>query len=289
MKRGIDHLVLSVRDLDRARALYQRLGFTLTPRAVHPFGTGNSLVQLGGNFLELAAVLDPSKIPPMTETRYSFAAFSQKFLEKRQGLSMLVLQSDDAAADLAEFKRKGLRTYEQVDFSRAARQPDGTDATVSFSLAFFSHPLLPDVGFFACQQHAPRFFWKTEYQKHANGARLASEVFMVADAPASLRPFFESLYGTANVKAGADTLGVDTGQGRVTVMTPAGLAARFPGAAIADAPETPYFAGYRVAVADVAVARALLAENKVRFSDGAAGPWLGPADAFGAVVEFAGT
>ena len=51
MNRAIDHLVLCVRDLEAARAIYRRLGFTLTPPARHPWGTGNSLVQLQGNFL----------------------------------------------------------------------------------------------------------------------------------------------------------------------------------------------------------------------------------------------
>lgn len=288
MKRGIDHLVLSVHDLEKARALYQNLGFTLTPRATHPFGTGNSLVQLKGNFLELAAVLDPAKIPPMTKTRYSFAAFSQGFLVKRQGMSMLVLQSDDAAGDLAEFKQKGLRTYEQVDFSRGATQPDGSEATVSFSLAFFSDERLPETGFFTCQQHAPQYFWKPEYQKHANGAQLASEVFMVADDPAAVRAFFENLFGAADVVAVDGSLCVNTGQGIVTVTTPAGLEARFPGAAIKHATHAPYFAGYRVTVADVAHARARFVRNGVAFTDGEAGPWLRPADALGVLVEFAG-
>ena len=51
MIRGIDHLVLCVRDLNRARRLYERLGFTVTPRALHPFGTGNHLIQCEGNFI----------------------------------------------------------------------------------------------------------------------------------------------------------------------------------------------------------------------------------------------
>ena len=58
MPRGIDHLVIAVRDLDAARATYQRLGFTLTPEARHPFGTKNALVQLNGAFLELVAMAD---------------------------------------------------------------------------------------------------------------------------------------------------------------------------------------------------------------------------------------
>ena len=52
MTRGIDHLVLAVRDLEKARTFYQRLGFTLTPRAQHPWGTANHLAQLNGCFLE---------------------------------------------------------------------------------------------------------------------------------------------------------------------------------------------------------------------------------------------
>ena len=61
MNRGIDHLVLDVRDLDSARETYSRFGFTTTPRAIHPFGTGNSLVQLQNNFLELLTVVHESK------------------------------------------------------------------------------------------------------------------------------------------------------------------------------------------------------------------------------------
>ena len=64
VERPIDHLVLCVRDLDAARRVYEQLGFTLTPKALHPFGTENSLVQLHGNFLELLAVADRSRIKP---------------------------------------------------------------------------------------------------------------------------------------------------------------------------------------------------------------------------------
>ncbi|MBO6820247.1 VOC family protein, partial [Thalassospira sp.] len=48
MSRAIDHIVLCVNDLDAAIAVYTQLGFTVTPRAVHPFGTGNALIQLDG-------------------------------------------------------------------------------------------------------------------------------------------------------------------------------------------------------------------------------------------------
>jgi len=93
MARGIDHLVLTVRDLEASRATYHRLGFELTPEARHPFGTKNSLVQLEGSFLELLAIADPAAIPEPTKTFFSFAAFNRSLLERREGLSMLALKS----------------------------------------------------------------------------------------------------------------------------------------------------------------------------------------------------
>ena len=54
--RGLDHLVIGVRDLDRAGALYQRLGFQVGKRNLHPWGTENRIVQFPGAFLELLAV-----------------------------------------------------------------------------------------------------------------------------------------------------------------------------------------------------------------------------------------
>ena len=76
---------------------------------------------------------------------------------------MLVLDSLDAAADLAEFKAAELGTHEPFGFSRSARLPDGEEVTVSFSLTFVTHPDMPQAAFFTCQQHAPEHFWKADY------------------------------------------------------------------------------------------------------------------------------
>jgi len=73
MNRGIDHLVLCVHDLDADRRFYERLGFTTTPRADHPFGTDNSLVQFQGNFIELLAVVEPDNIRPADPGHFAWA------------------------------------------------------------------------------------------------------------------------------------------------------------------------------------------------------------------------
>ena len=44
--RSIDHLVIAVADLDGTAQIFECIGFTLTPRAHHPWGTDNRLIQL---------------------------------------------------------------------------------------------------------------------------------------------------------------------------------------------------------------------------------------------------
>ncbi|MGQ0677973.1 MAG: VOC family protein, partial [Rhodospirillales bacterium] len=261
MNRAIDHLVLCVRDLDAARAFYARLGFTLTPRALHPWGTGKSLAQMQGNFLEILAVVEPGKIAPPKPGEFGFGWFNASFLEKREGFSMLVLQTQDAKADHAAFARAGLDTYPPFRFERQARLPDGNTATVAFTTCFATDRRMPEAGFFTCQQHAPQHFWKPEYQKHANGALGVTEVVMRAPDPAAFADFFGKLQGAEAVRAGKERLDVRMGAGRLTLLDPAGVASRYPGMAFGGPTDSPAFAGYRVAVADLGVAESLFKKN----------------------------
>lgn len=257
MTRGIDHLVLAVRDLDRARAFYESLGFTLTPRAFHPWGTANHLVQLDGCFLELLGIADAAKIPPHAPGEFSFGAHNRDFLARREGMSMLVFQSHDARRDRDEFAAAGLQTYAPFDFGREAKLPDGGTARVAFSLAYVTDPRMPDCVFFSCQQHAPKYFWKREYQVHANGARTIAEVVMAAPDPPALADLFAGLQGGDSVRVADGALAVATARGRVLVLTPRAFAARF--GAAPPGPATPHLAAFRIAGVDVGAAKTRLA------------------------------
>ena len=119
--RDIDHVVVMTRDLESARAGWEQLGFTTTPRAVHPFGTANSLIQMQGNFVELLEIDDAGKIPPMAGGFFSFAEHNRTFLDAGgEGGSMLVLTSDDRDADRAGWIDAGLHVYDPVDFEKRA-------------------------------------------------------------------------------------------------------------------------------------------------------------------------
>lgn len=280
MTRGIDHLVLAVRDLDEARAFYGALGFTLTPRALHPWGTANHLVQLNGCFLELLGIADAAKIPPHAPGEFSFGAHNRDFLAKREGMSMLVFQSHDARRDQAEFAAAGLATYAPFDFGREARLPDGGTARVAFSLAYVTDPRLPDSAFFTCQQHAPKHFWKRDYQLHANGARTIAEAIMAAPDPPALADLFARLQGRDSVRAADGALAVATARGRITVLTPRAFEARF--GAAPPCPPTPHFAAYRIAGVDSEGAVARLSAAGIAHRKAANAVQV---PAFGTVIE----
>jgi catechol 2,3-dioxygenase-like lactoylglutathione lyase family enzyme len=284
--RGIDHLVLCVNDLDKARALYERLGFTCTPRALHPWGTGNILVQLQGNFIEVLAILDAAKLAPPAPGQFDFGRFNAEFLKRREGFAMLVFQSKDARADQAAFKAAGLDTYAPFDFERQARLPDGSTARVAFSLAFVTHKKMPEAAFFCCQQHAPQYFWKPEYQKHANGARLVSDVVMRAPDPVQYAEFFAKLQGQDAVKASAGRLDVRTALGSITLLDAVRIAERYPDMALPGPADSPVLVGYRVEVADLAATERLLRGNNVLARRHRGALIVDHSDAFGVAIEF---
>lgn len=282
MKHRLDHLVLCVHDLNAARALYERLGFTTTPPAEHPFGTGNSLIQLDGNFLELLAVVAPDKIPPPKTGDFGFAARARSFLESREGMALLALDSTDARRDLAAFQAVGLTTYAPIDFSRGTTLPDGSAATVSFSLAVTTVANMPEAAFFVCQQHEPENFWRPEYQRHENGATRVGEVIMAAPAPQAVAGFLERMSG-GEVTSEPGQVTITLGQDRISVLGPARFAKRFPGTPF-DA-ETPVFVGFRLLVADLAASEARWRQGGITIKGEPDRPWIGPEDTHGVIIE----
>lgn len=247
----IDHLVVTVPSLDEAARAYEKLGFTLTPRAQHPWGTANRLAQFEGkNFIELLEIDRPSLIAghayEASPPSFSFGAFNRDFLAAgRQGFSMLVLEGKDANADCMRYRKAGLETFAPFHFERQATLPDQRKVTVAFDLAFARTEAMPQAGFFTCHNRFPENFWKSEYQRHANGASLIREAVAIAPEPKGLAGFLAGFTGAkvAEVAGGVTARGAATA---VSILTPAAFDARFPGAGVDVA------AGPRLALAVIA-------------------------------------
>ena len=247
MARGLDHCVHAVRDLAAAADLYAGLGFTVGARNMHPWGTHNHLVQLPGFFVELLTLAEPDKLGD-DGFSHMFGAYTGDFLKRGEGLSLMILQSDDAKADEAAFRKAGIAASETMRFEREGRRPDGSPVKVAFSLAFAEDKLAPDIHFAVCQQHYPENFWNPAFQKHANGATGIAGAVVVADAPRQHRRFFEAFVGTKAVD-GEGGMSLATPRGRIDVVTPAAFTGRY-GVAPPDVSRGARLAALRFAVAD---------------------------------------
>jgi len=167
MPRGLDHVVHAVGDLEGAAELYRRLGFTVGARNRHSWGTHNHVVQLPGFFIELLTVAEPENLGTDGFSNL-FGRFHQSFIGNQDGLSLLLLATDDAATDAAALQSAGIAASEVLKFEREGKRPDGATVKVAFSLAFARDAGAPGVGFAVCEQHFPENFWNPAFQRHAN-------------------------------------------------------------------------------------------------------------------------
>jgi catechol 2,3-dioxygenase-like lactoylglutathione lyase family enzyme len=226
MPRGLDHIVHAVRELDAAADLYARLGFTVGARNRHPWGTHNRLVQFPGFFIEILTFAEPEKLGTDGFSTL-FAAYNRDFAAAHEGLSMIILQSVDAAADQAAFARAGISASPTMHFEREGKRPDGSAVKVGFSLAFAEDRSAPEIHFATCQQHYPENFWNPAFQRHANGATGIAEAVVVSNSPDAHRAMLLAFTGadTAEPTPGGYTIALP--RGRLTVMTAADFSRRY--------------------------------------------------------------
>lgn len=255
--RGLDHLVIGVRDLDAAGAFYEKLGFTVGARNRHPWGTENRIVQFPGSFLELITIADSAAIVPPTQRVFSFGSFVGEALARGEGTSMLVLESTDAKADAAAFQTAGIGDFEPFSFERQAKRPDGSEVRVAFSLAFAADPLAPECGFFVCQQHEPQNFWNPAFQQHANGATALTSAVIVTDDPSAHRDFLSTYAGFPEVLEGNADYVLILPRGRIDVLDPEAAQAIYH---VEPDPTPARFLGFCVAVPDLDVVASRLDE-----------------------------
>jgi hypothetical protein len=243
---GINHLVLVGHELAQMRESYERLGFTLTPEAEHPFGTSNTVIQLHGGYLELLAVTRREVIPEHTSERFSFGAFNADYLKRHEGFSMLVVESQDAHGDSARWQAAGLRAYAPFGFSRRAALADGDEIEISFTLANVSHEFAPWLGLFATQHHNPEYFAQAAYLTHANTAKAIADAWIVGEATADLVDYLATAIGAPGRRETLGRLAFEIGAGRIVLADVATFERAF-GVAPPHREDGPHWVGYSIA------------------------------------------
>jgi len=189
--RGIDHAVVLVRDLDRARDSYARMGFTLTPRGFHSLGSQNHCIMFGRDYLELMAL---PATPPA-----AFQYFAD-FLKRGEGVGALALATEDAAAAYTELTQAGINAEAPLALSR----PVESLGEARFTLVQLPPAETPGFRTFLCQHQTREIVWRPEYQCHANSVGGIKSLSIATQDPARYARLLEGIPATyANAEAPA--------------------------------------------------------------------------------------
>jgi len=164
-----------VRDLDRAAAAYRRLGFTLSPRALHSqhMGTANHTIMLQRDYFELLTVLAPT--PANAKWRQALA--------QREGLAGFAAATPNAPAAAAAWRSAGLAASDSLAFSRAVERADGELMEARFEVVTLPEQTVPAMALFACAQLTRDAVWLPELMTHPNTARAIRKLTIAAPDP----------------------------------------------------------------------------------------------------------
>lgn len=285
--RGLDHLVLPVRSLDVARERYGKLGFTIAPDGLHPFGTENCCVYFeDGTMLEPLAIAHRETCEAAALTGNTFVRNDQAFRFRRgeEGFSHLVGRSTDADADDAAFNALGISAGPQVKFTRAFSEVDGA-GEVSVNLAFATDPRAPDALFFVCESVARNAPDRSVFRRHENGSRGIADVIITEPNPSDFQYFLQTFFRLREVEANSFGISLRLGDSAVTVLTPDGLLAHY-GLEAEREERGMRFYGFVVNVASLKATRDLLKSNGVVFGERLNRIVVPPAAGQGCMIAF---
>jgi hypothetical protein len=273
---GIDHVLLAVRNLDRARMGWTRLGFSLSPRGRHiGWGTANYCIMFSDDYLELIGIVDP--LQPSNGL--------DAFLARREGpmgIAFAGRAADETAASLA---RRGLHPGAPRDLARQIELPEGTDL-LRFTLVHLPAEETPALPSFVCQHQTPERLRRPQWLDHANGAAGLDGVTVLVDDTAALREPYERMFG-ADVAMTDEVMTVHCGPHRIVFASVDDFSALYPEAEPALLPQPPALAVVMLKSRDLSRTADHLTQWQVAFEELADGAVLvPPGEANGALLVF---
>jgi catechol 2,3-dioxygenase-like lactoylglutathione lyase family enzyme len=272
--RGIDHVVILVRDIDGAEARFRRLGFNLTPRGHHSrLKSYNHCAMLaGGDYLELLTTGERGARP-----------YYDDFLAMRDGVAGIAFRTVDARATRDALASHGFRPEEPIAFGRPVAIDSGTREARFITVTV--DPAIPlGARTFFCQHETPELVWRPPYLPQPNTARGLATVTFVGDGP-DLAEHYARLLGV-DAQRRAEGVALDLGAQQLEFLTPSAAVARFAGDPVLRL-TPPYIAAIRLAVADLAAIARILARTAAAHHSTPRGTLLLPSsEAAGVCLEF---
>jgi catechol 2,3-dioxygenase-like lactoylglutathione lyase family enzyme len=188
----VDHIVIAVKDLDRAVANYRSLGFTVHPGGVHHGGVSHNalIVFADGSYVELIAFREDA---PANRWWQILKAAGERIVD-------FALLPDDIDADLAAVIARGLDLEGPIAGGRL--RPDGV--AIEWQIARPSTWDLP----FWCYDVTPRVLRVPggPVRQHANGATGMSAIQIAVNDMSATRRRYHALTGALDQASLGSTL-----------------------------------------------------------------------------------
>ena len=226
----LDHLAHFVPDLTAAAALWEHLGFVVTPTSVHqvsgkPAGTSNRCVMLDEGYIELLApTLDTPNAQRVRDRMQLFV-----------GVHLACFGTPDAAAEQARLAAHGFEPEPVVNLER---EVEGGKAR--FNVVYVPREKMPEGRVQYCEHLAPEHVWREGY---VNLFRLRA-VYVVADEPEEVAARW-GRFGGLLPRPEDGFVRLDTARGRVVIGTRKNVER-----VLGYAPAAPALAGYALSCSD---------------------------------------
>jgi catechol 2,3-dioxygenase-like lactoylglutathione lyase family enzyme len=271
---GIDHAIVGVRDLEQARATFERLGFHPTPLGRHlGRGTGEHCLLFADDHVELCGIVDPAEGSESLE----------RFLAAGEGLWSLALRTADPHATHAAWAEAGLAPAAVAESGRIM-EPDleiRCHDVVLHAAATSGVPL------FACAPHQPERLRREEWLDHPNGAFGIGSITVVVEEPEAFVQPMSRVFGATCLTETDDTLAVHTGRSILLFATPDDLDMLHPEVEASFSAEQPTLAVLTLVVPDLARTAAVLDRHDVAYRQDVSGAiGIAPEYSHGVVLEF---
>lgn len=258
----LDHLGHFVPDLDAAAAVWEKLGFKVTPTSVHqvsgkPAGTSNRCVMLDEGYLELLApTLDTPNAQRVRDRMKLFV-----------GVHLACLGTPDAAAEQRRLADHGFEPEPVVHLQRKIETGD----SVGFRVVYVPPGKMPEGRVQYCEHLSPEHVWREGY---VNAFRLRA-VYVVADEPEEVAARW-GRFGGLLPRPEDGFVRLDTARGRVIIGTRQALSGL-----LGPVPAAPALAGYALGCEDPAAFAARCSKaglqvraNVVQLPAALGGTWL---------------
>lgn len=225
----LDHAGWFVEDMERAAAVFTRLGFPLTPYSVHGdrdpatgekrlVGSANRLAMLERGYLEILTPVDDTDTPVSRHMRACLDAY--------QGVHLAAFTVADAEAEAEALALRGFSVMPAVNLRRTVETEEGDQDEVAFTVIRAELGSVPEGRLQTLTHHTPGLMWQPRHVAWDNGFRALSGLVWASQDPAGSAERLARYTGRP-VRETPEGLEISLDRGVLRVVTPREAQDRF--------------------------------------------------------------